>query len=362
VTILLFLLQSLCPVAPHSRRPRHIYLNPQQVTASGIFVMITLQLSPTSHIIKNTGGSRYVSHANSPQAMVLSSIGIQNHKHASVYRSYRGRGRGSRGGYSGNRPPNHNERPYFPPNPAEGWGRPSWDSAGPFTPAAAPPEPALTPVASPASGSYHSRGYPPPPQSPHASSLSHSHSHPTPSTHTRPYSHAHGNTNTRVHPHSTVPPTSSPVLATTAPLSSSSQPNSYRHATAHPPVHDRDHEFEHTRPRDHRQSQPPPPPPPRSQDWRQAPAPALAPQAAAADDGGYSETRHADSAYTVRSPTPSDRDEQVQWTPTPSDSVTAGGQRERRHHDGQNRAWSPSRSHVGRGHRHADEVRNGGWH
>jgi len=40
--------------------------------------------------------------------------------------------------------------------------------------------------------------------------------------------------------------------------------------------------------------------------------------AAAANDGGYGGTLHADSGYTVRSPTPSDRDEHMRQTPTSS--------------------------------------------
>jgi hypothetical protein len=64
---ILLLLRSLCPVAPHFRQLRHIHLNPRQVTANGLLLMITLPRTPTSHIIKKAGaiiGSRYVSHPN----------------------------------------------------------------------------------------------------------------------------------------------------------------------------------------------------------------------------------------------------------------------------------------------------------
>jgi hypothetical protein len=295
---------------------------------------------------------------------ILSLFAIQNHKYdRGGFRPYRGRGRGSRGGYSGNRPPN--QRHCYPPNP-DGWGQPRWDQAMPFTPATAL-ESAPTPVVHPTSDSYQSQGYPPP-QSPHTSqSSSQSYPHPTssPSTHSRPYSHAHGNANTRAHPH-TAPPMS-PVLGITASSSSSSQPDSHHHTAAHPPVYEHNHV--HAHPRNHHQShlQPhQPPPPPRSQEWRHAPASAPAapaPSQAAADDGVYGETRYTDSTYTVRSPTPSDRDEPVRWTPTPSDSVAASKQRRHGHpHDSQrSRTSSPSRSYVGHGHRHADEVRSGGW-
>ena len=221
----------------------------------------------------------------------------------------------------------------------------------PFTPAAAPLEPAPTPVVQPTSDPYHSQGYPPP-QNPHtSSSSSHPYTHPTssPSTHSRPYSHAPGNAKTRTHPH-TAPP-ASPVLATAAP-SSSSQTNSYRQTTAHPPAYEHN-KHEQARPRDRRQSHPhpqphqppPPPPPPRSHEWRQTPASAPATTQAAAGDGGYFERRYADSAYTVRSPTPSD------WASMPSDSVAASGQRQNGHHDSQSRISSPGRSYVGHGQR-----------
>ena len=299
--------------------------------------------------------------SQSSQAKILSSIGIQDPKYGrGGFRPYRGRGRGGpRGGYSGSRPPN--QRHCNAPNP-DGWGQSSWDQTMPFTPAAAPPEPAPTPAVLPAFDSYHSQGYPPP-QSPHPSSSSSSSSHPypyphstsSPSTHSRPYSHAHGNANTRAHPH-TAPPTSPiPAATTTAPSSSSSQPNSHRHIATHPPVYE--HKHEQARPRDHHQFHPhpqqhqPPPPPPRSNEWRQTPALAPAPAQAPAEDEGY----------TVRSPTPSDRDELVQWTtPTPSDSVAAaaGGQRRHGRHDSQNsRTSSPGRGYAGHGHR----QRGGGW-
>lgn len=303
--------------------------------------------------------------SQSSQAKILSSIGIQNHKYGrGGFRPYRGRGRGSRGGFSGNRPPNQRHNP-------EGWGQPyrDQDQAMPFTPAAAPPESAPTPVVHPASDSYHPQGYAPP-LSRHTSSSSSSHSYPhpslSPSTNPRPYPHAHGNANTRAHPHTA--PSTSPVLATTAPSSSSSQPNSHRVTAAHPSVYE--HKHVHARPHDHHQSHPqphqppPPPPPPRSHEWRQSPAsaPASTQAQAAADDGGYGETRYGDSTYTVRSPTPSDGDRDEPG----SDSVAAGGQRRHGHghHDSQSqsRTSGPSRGYVGRGHsRHADEVRSGGW-
>ena len=64
---ILLLLRSLCPLSPHFLQLRHIHLNPQQVTASGLLLTITLPRSLTSHIIKKAGGilgSRYVSHPN----------------------------------------------------------------------------------------------------------------------------------------------------------------------------------------------------------------------------------------------------------------------------------------------------------
>jgi hypothetical protein len=306
------------------------------------------------------------------QAKILSSIGTRNQKYGrGGFRPYRGRGRGSRGGFSGNRPPN--QRRCYSPNP-DGWGQPYRDQAMPFTPAAAAPEPVPTPVVHPASESYHPQGYAPPLSthtSSSSSSSSHSYPHPTssPSTHSRPYSHARGNANTRAHPHTA--PQTSPLPSTTAPSSSSSssQANSHRHTAAHPPTYE--HNYEHARPRDHQSHpyphphpqphQPPPPPPPRSHEWRQSPASAPAPAQAqaAANDGGYDEPRYADSTYTVRSPTPSDRDrdEPARWTPTPSiDSVAAGGLRRHGHghHDNQSqsRTSSPSRGYVGR---------SGGW-
>ncbi|KAF8478422.1 hypothetical protein DFH94DRAFT_54865 [Russula ochroleuca] len=411
----------MCLSSPHFRQLRHIHPNPQQAIASGLLVTTMLMRSPTSHIIKKITrniGSRYVLHANSSRAKPLSLSGIQNKFSRGGSRPYRGRGRGSRGGYSGNHP--SNQRHYFPP-PTEGWGN-GWSTATSTTPLAAP---ASTQVPTPHSisvpDSYHSQGYAPPPQSPHTS---HSYPHPITSspTHSRPHPHAHLHTAQPI----------SPVLAT---VPSSSQQTRH-HQGAHPQVY----EHEHARPRDHPQPpprlherrpalspapnpqaaddghrpgghpqvyehekarDPQPPPPPRSHERRPAPAPA--PQAAddgyrqgshpqdydhkharprdhpqpsspppprshewrpapvpapapqaQAADDGYRETRYADS-YAVYSPAPSD--EQVRWMSTPTPSESVGGQ-QRRHSPSQSRGSSPSRSYVGHS-RHTDEVRGG---
>ena len=323
-------------------------------------------------------GSWYVSQAKLSQAKYLSIFDIQNKYNSSrsSFRQHRGRGRGSRGGYSGYRPPN--QRPFLP-SPTEGWGN-TWPTETPSIPVPAPLEPASTQAMTSHStsvpDSYHSQGYAPPPKSPHTPSHTYPHPITSSSSHSRPHPHAYA--------HTAVP--TSPVIATTPSFSQSkhrqgahSQLYEHERARAHPRdhpqpptpprsyerrgaptlasqaaddgyrqgAHPQVHEHGQSRTRSHPQS----PPFPRSHEWRPAPAPAPAPQAQAADDGNHD----ADS-YTVHTPEPSD--EPVGWTSTPTSDSVGGLQRRHSQGQGQCRHSSPSRSYVGHN-RHGDEMRGG---
>ncbi|KAI0277229.1 hypothetical protein BGY98DRAFT_981238 [Russula aff. rugulosa BPL654] len=275
------------------------------------------------------------------------------------FRPYRGRGRGgSRGGYSGSRPPN--QRHCYPPNP-DGWGQSSWDQAMPFTPAAAPPESAPTPAVPPPStrttlkDTHHRRAH-----THHHRHHHHTHTH----THTLPHLRPHILVPIHTHTEMQIPCTSTHGPPTSPIQQQQQQLHHHRHlhnqiaidtlqpihqsmSTSRTSTSARSSSVpSHPIPSQQHQ-----PPPPRSHEWRQTSASAPAPAQAPAEDEGY----------TVRSPTPSDRDELVQWTtPTPSDSIAAaaGGQRRHGRHDSQNsRTSSPGRGYAGHGHR----QRGGGW-
>jgi hypothetical protein len=274
----------------------------------------------------------------------------QNHKYTrGGYRPYRGRGRGSRGVYSGNRPVH---RPYFPALP-EGYGIVRVAATPPSVPG--PLEPASTPMltsvpvleTAPRHGdAYHPQGHapPPPPQHPPTPSLMHpSYPHPIPST----------PTHSRSHPHAHADPQRTPGQAPPAASPTFSQQQRHRHSSARPQAYEhardprRDREREHPQPShesvaEYRD---------RDRDNERHRTPARAACSEAGD--GYRDARYAADSYAAYSPARSD--EEVRWMSTPSDSV--GLRYNRSQSQSQSGGTSPGRGYSGR--EIADDMRNG---